>query len=96
MDHILIRKIENEISLLENNLNVVCDMNKKRALDAQLDNLCNSKAKGVQVRSRYKWITEGEKNTKYFLGLENKQQSTNIIRKLKSIENVECAKRHYG
>ena len=85
---ILIRKIENEISLLENDPNVVCDMNKKRALEAQLDNLCNSKAKGAQVRSRYKWITEGEKNTKYFLGLETKQQSSNIIRKLKSIENV--------
>ena len=67
----LIRKIENEISLLENDPNIVCDMNKKRALKALLDNLCNSKAKGAQVRSRYKWITEGEKKYQIFSWFRN-------------------------
>ena len=62
-------------------------MNRKRFLEAELDNLCNKKAKGAQIRSRYKWVTDGEKNTKYFLGLEAKQQSSNVIREIKSDGN---------
>ena len=60
---ILIRQIENEISTLENDQNTECNMNRKRLLEAKLDTLCNEKAKGAQIRSRYKWVTEGEKNT---------------------------------
>ena len=87
---LLIRQIENEISTLEDDPNIECNMNRKRLLEAQLDTLCNEKAKGAQIRSRYKWVTEGEKNTKYFLGLETKQQSYNVIRELKSDENGIC------
>ena len=87
---LLIRQIENEISTLEDDPNIECNMNRKRLLEAQLDTLCNVKAKGAQIRSRYKWVTEGEKNTKYFLGLETKQQSYNVIREIKSDENGIC------
>ena len=84
---ILIRQIENEISTLENDPNTECNMNRKRLLEAKLDTLCNEKAKGAQIRSRYKWVTEGEK---YFLGLETKQHSYDVIRELKSDENGIC------
>ena len=87
---LLIRQIENEISTLEDDPNIECNMNRKRLLEAQLDTLCNEKAKGAQIRSRYKSVTEGKKNTKYFLGLETKQQSYNVIRELKSDENGIC------
>jgi hypothetical protein len=33
------------------------------------------KTKGRQIRSRVKWIEEGEKNTAYFLGLEKTRQT---------------------
>ena len=40
------------------------DMNlKKRDLESQLNNLYDKKATGAQIRSRAKWISEGEKNT---------------------------------
>ena len=84
---ILMKNIENEISSLENDPNIECNMNRKRFLEAELGNLCNKKAKGAQIRSRYKWVTDGEKNTKYFHGLEAKQQSCNVIRELKSDGN---------
>ncbi len=42
-----------------------------------------NKAKGYQTRARSKWIEEGEKSTRYFLGLEKKKQSSNVINKLK-------------
>ena len=42
-----------------------------------------SKARGAQIRSREKWIDEGEKNTKYYLGLEKSRGAANNITKLK-------------
>ena len=42
-----------------------------------------NKAKGAQLRSRIKWIEEGEKNTKYFLGLEKSRGKANTTTELK-------------
>ena len=39
-------------------------------------------AQGAQTRSRVKWIEEGEKNTKYFLGLEKASQNNKVITRL--------------
>ncbi len=51
----------------------------KKKLDEQYDN----KAKGYQIRSRAKWVEEGERSTKYFLGLEKMRQNYNCITSLK-------------
>ena len=42
------------------------------------------KTKGAQIRSKLRWIEEGEKNSKYFLNLEKHNQSSNIIKELKT------------
>lgn len=39
-------------------------------------------AKGAQVRSKVKWIEDGEKNTKYFYNLEKTRAKHNIITRL--------------
>lgn len=54
-------------------------MNRKRELENQLNNLYDKKAQGAQIRSRAKWVSDGEKNTKYFLSLEKKHQTLNVI-----------------
>ena len=41
------------------------------------------KTKGAQIRSRIKWFEEGEKNTKFFLGLEKSRQTKKTITALK-------------
>ena len=41
------------------------------------------KAAGYQVRSRAQWVENGEKSTKYFLGLEKSRQNSNCIECLK-------------
>ena len=45
-------------------------------------------SKGAQIRARAKWIEEGEKNSKYFLGLEKSRGLAKIISKL-SLETGE-------
>ena len=40
-------------------------------------------AKGAQIRSKIQWTQEGEKNTKYFLGLEKAKGNANTIEELK-------------
>ena len=55
----------------------------KLELESNLGSYYNDKAKGHWVRSRTKWIEEGEVNNRYFLGLEKQIQGNNVIRKVK-------------
>jgi hypothetical protein len=48
----------------------------------RLDKLYTEKTKGRQIRSRVKWIEEGEKNTAFFLGLEKTRQTKKVINEL--------------
>ena len=38
-----------------------------------------NKLRGIQIRSRVKWYEEGERNSRYFLGLEKKRYSAKQI-----------------
>ena len=58
-------------------------MLRKTELETQLDELYKNMAKGAQIRSKARWINEGEKNTSYFLRLENKHQAQ-VINKVKN------------
>ena len=53
----------------------------------ELESICNTffedKAKGYCVRSRTKWLEEGEVCSRYFLSLEKQRQSENVIKKVK-------------
>lgn len=46
------------------------------------------KANGAFVRSRAKWIEEGEKNTTYFYGLEKSRQTKKKICKLRKNDTI--------
>ena len=63
-------------------------MNRKRELEDRLSELYDQKCKGAQIRSRSKWINEGEKNTSYFLNFEKRHQSSNVIKELKTHEGM--------
>ena len=51
-------------------------------LQLQLDQIYEDKARRAFVRSRRKWMEEGEKNTKYFFNLEIRNAGTSSIIKL--------------
>ena len=48
----------------------------------ELEQIYVNKLRGIQIRSRIKWYEEGERNTKYFLGLEKKRAREKQIDKL--------------
>lgn len=52
-------------------------------LQQKYDILMIHKARGAQIRSRVKYIEDGERNTKYFLGIEKTRGSQNTIQQLK-------------
>ena len=70
--------IESEITSLERQLE--CDSgNNKVTLAEQLklkkkelESIIEYKTKGAIIRSKARWYNEGEKNSKYFLNLENR------------------------
>ena len=61
---------------------------KKEHMKAKLAKCLEDKASGAQVRSRAKYMEEGEKSTSYFLKLEKQRQVHNSISKLKVGDNV--------
>ena len=81
-----ILSLEKEIEDINDSPSECFNMNRKRELEDRLSTLYDQKCKGAQVRSRSKWINEGEKNTKYFLNLEKRHQSSNVIKELKTQE----------
>ena len=54
------------------------------------ENLIRKKTSGIILRSKAKWVEEGEKNTKYFLNLEKRNYDNKYIKTLKK-ENEEIS-----
>ena len=55
-----------QIETLEKNINET-NIDELNLLQQELSNIRETKLKGSFIRSRVKWIDEGEKPTKYFL-----------------------------
>lgn len=82
-----IQNLEMKIDEVETLPSEMINMKEKRDLESELDKLQNEIAKGAQIRSKERWINEGEKNTSYFLGLEKKNQTNNTIKELRDVNN---------
>jgi hypothetical protein len=83
-----IKKLENELKYLEELSNTSTykeDTSLKQKLEItirRLDKLYTEKTKGRQIRSRVKWIEEGEKKPAVFLGLKKTRQTKKAINEL--------------
>ena len=60
---------------------------RKEELEIILNKRYNDKARGYCIRSRAKWIKEGEVGSRYFLGLEKQRQASNVIQEIKDGDN---------
>ena len=85
-----VKKLHNQLIKLQNDLNKCQDtILEKNALQEQLDEYTHQlnkfveyKAKGSRIRCRTRWYEEGEKSTKYFLGLEKMKYSNKTLNKI--------------
>ena len=85
-DDLLRKDLEKKIGIIQNKVDgvdVIDEQMKKEYIRVkhELEDLYEKDCKGASIRARVKWIEEGEKNTKYFMGLERKNgEKKNIIR----------------
>ena len=77
-----------EIQELENaeTLNVTLFEEKQK----ELQDLRNDILRGKLIRSRAKWIQEGEQPTNYFCNLENRNYISNLMNKLYAKMEIYC------
>ena len=73
-----IEKLDDKL-VIENSLNLTSERKHKQA---KLNELYREKTEAAYIRSRAKWIEQGEKNTSYFLNLEKLHQNNNCITQL--------------
>ncbi len=66
------RRLQNDLERLEQTLHELKqeEIDEYKKCKEEYEKLYEDKARGAIIRSRANWIANGEKNTKYFLGLE--------------------------
>ena len=69
--------------------NLADDAYKLAEARSKLQCIYDHKVQGIIIRSRARWVEQGERNTKYFLNLESRNKSFNVIRKLKSDDGTD-------
>ncbi len=70
-------KLSSKINLSEE------EMKDLTSAQAELDKIYEEKAKGAFVRSRRRWLRQGEKCTKYFFNLEKRNYEQSSLGKLR-------------
>ena len=82
-----IKDLEEKLDLIDksNNTELCADKTscERRKLKEKLDSLYENRATGYFIRSRARWVEEGERSTSYFLTLEKSRQASNCINCLK-------------
>ena len=86
-----LRALQEELNKIESQLSLKKDANllsRKAEITDAIENHYLKEARAAQVRSRVKWIEDGEKGTKFFLGLEKQHQENNVITELKTHHGI--------
>ena len=83
-----LQKLNEKLNNIKYNSKINDIQNEIDIIEKELENIYITGTKGAQIRSRVKWIEEGEKNTKFFLGLEKSRQIKKNILALRNDENT--------
>ncbi|MEW8547309.1 MAG: reverse transcriptase family protein, partial [Candidatus Thiodiazotropha sp.] len=84
-----VKQLENKHNSLTDETQLTSDkLEQKRELETLIDKYYEEKTRGNFIRSKAKWAEQGERSSSYFLRLENKRQSVNVIRSLKQIDKT--------
>ena len=79
------KEIEKELHTLEQNRdesNNEENLMKINELNVELENIYSEKVNGIMTRAKVRWLKDGEKNSKYFIGLEKRNYLNKSITRL--------------
>lgn len=88
-------KLQCQISKLDEELAIDYKEDKfteRQLLKNRLDTVLEERVRGAQIRSRARWVEDGERSTSYFLRLENHRQTYNTIDRLENSEGRKLEK----
>ena len=78
-----VNQLKSKFNSLNDDTQLTVDvLEQKREFKNQIDKYYEEKTRGNFICSKAKWAEQGERSTSYFLRLENKRQSGNVIRSL--------------
>ena len=77
------KRLERQLYELERNLTTETRVSKYNEVKQELKQTDDEKINGHIIRSKLRWHEEGERSTKYFLGLENARAVKKHLQKLK-------------
>ena len=83
--------LQERLDVLEDKINHQdCNMIYKEEHDKitnELREIYDRKVRGSQIRSKARWVEDGERSSKYFMGLEKQRQSNNVINRVKNLHD---------
>ena len=82
----LVKKIEDLEKLLSGNNDLLTEIEENRS---ELEKIRKHKMDGVRIRSKVRWLEEGEKVTKYFCHLENRNFICKTMNKIINKDGIE-------
>ena len=88
-----LRDLEREQQHLDKDNLTPEELARKEIVNIQINSIYDEKLKGAQIRSKAKYIEEGEKSNKYFKSLESHHQTSNVIDSLKMADGS-CSSNH--
>ena len=82
------KELELKLISLERSISRGDNLTEYNEVKQKLETIENERVKGIILRSKVQWHEEGEKSTKYFLGLEKSNAIKKHIRKLKMTDGT--------
>ena len=85
-----LKEIENELQRLEQTRDVsnnFRNINRINELNTERENIYAEKTHGIMTRAKVRWLKDGEKNTKYFIGLEKRNFLNKSVTRLINDQN---------
>ena len=70
------------------------EINEYDNLKAELQQIYEAKAKGAILRSKVRWVEQGEKSTKYFFNLEKRNFNRKVITEIRREDGKTLLEEH--
>ena len=92
-------ELEKEINILESHIanNNTSNENLAHVLQSkkkEFEDIQEEEVRGIMIRTKAKWMSEGERNSKYFMNLEKRNFQQKCIRRLQTDKGIITEEKH--